>query len=140
MRCRQLISRWAYEHGKEGNVIEKVVRDGKTYFKINDFDALRTLFAELLKEVQRIKSEGDYAAGKLLVENYGVKIDYDLHKEVKERYAGLNLAPYSGFINPVYNTIEKNGEIVDVRISYPDNYSEQMLYYSENYSFLPTYN
>ena len=140
MRNRQLISKWAYEHGNKQNVIEKVVKNGKTYFKINDFKALRHLFGELLKEVQRIKSEGDYEAGKLLVENYGVKIDYDLHKEVKERYAKLNLAPYSGFINPVYKDIEKNGDIVDVQISYPDNYAEQMLYYSDNYSFLPTYN
>ena len=140
MRCRQLISKWAYEHGKEKNTIEKIVKNGKTYFKINDFEALRHLFGELLKEVQRIKSQGDYEAGKLLVENYGVKIDYDLHKEVKERYAKLNLAPYSGFINPAYEAIEKNGEIVDVQISYPDNYTEQMLYYSDNYSFLPTYN
>ncbi len=140
MRCRQLISKWAYEHGKEKKVIEKMVNNGKTYFKINDFGALRDLFAELLKEVQRIKSEGDYDAGKRLVENYGVKIDYDLHKEVKERYAKLNLAPYSGFMNPVYEAIEKNGEIADVKISYPDNYTGQMLNYSEDYSFLPAYN
>ena len=140
MRNRQLISKWAYEHGKKENVIEKIVKNGKTYFKINDFEALRHLFGELLKEVQRIKSEGDYEAGKSLVENYGVKIDYALHKEVRERYAKLNLAPYSGFINPVYKAIEKNGGIVDIQISYPDNYAEQMLYYSENYSFLPSYN
>jgi len=140
MRNRQLISKWVYEHGKKDNVIEKIVKNGKTYFKINDFDALRNLFGELLKEVQRIKSEGDYEAGKSLVENYGVKVDYALHKEVKERYARLNLAPYSGFVNPVYRPIEKNGEIADVQISYPDNYTGQMLYYSDYYSFLPSFN
>ncbi len=140
MRCRQLISKWAYEQGKNENVIEKIAKNGRTYFKINDFEALRSLFGELLKEIQRIKSEGDYEAGKLLVENYGVKIDYDLHKEIKERYARLNLAPYGGFINPVYKAVEENGGIADVQISYPDDYAEQMLYYSENYSFLPDYN
>ena len=140
MRCRQLISRWSYEHGKEDNVIEKLVREGKTYYKINDFEALRSLFGELLKEVQRIKSEGDYEAGKELIENYAIKVDLDLHKEMKERYAKLNLAPYSGFINPVLIPIEQNGEIVNVKVEYVDDYAGQMLQYSKEYGVLPVLN
>lgn len=140
MRNRQLISNWSYEKGKAEKVIEKVTKDGKTYFIINDYDKLRLLFGELLKEVQRIKSEGDYEAGKSLVENYGVKVDPVLHKEVKERYAKLNLAPYSGFINPELVPVEKNGEIVDIRVDYPDDFTRQMMIYSKESSFLPTYN
>ena len=140
MRNRQLIAKWCYEKGKAGNVIEKKTKDGKTYFVINDFSKLRTLFGDLLKEVQRIKSEGDYEAGKALVEDYGVKVDPTLHKEVLERYAKLNLAPYAGFINPEYTLIEKNGEIVDVKIDYPTDFAGQMLKYAKQYSFLPTNN
>ncbi|MDP4227362.1 MAG: dihydrofolate reductase [Bacteroidota bacterium] len=140
MRNRQLIAKWCYEKGKDGNVIEFFTNDGKTYVRINDFDKLRTLFGELLKEVQRIKSEGDYEAGKNLVENYGVQVDEKLHQEVSARYEKLNLAPYGGFINPVFTPLMKNGEITDVKVSYPDNYVQQMLDYSKHYSFLPTYN
>ncbi len=140
MRDRQLIATWCYEQGKADNVIEKKEKGGKTYFVINDFGKLRTLFGELLKEVQRIKSEGDYEAGKALVERYGVMVDSALHKEVLERYQKLNLAPYSGFINPEFVPVEKNGEIIDVKIIYPTDYTGQMLKYSKQYSFLPTYN
>lgn len=140
MRNRQLISRWCMEKGKDSNVIERVSGEGKTYFRINDFEKLRELFGELLREVQRIKSEGDYQAGKELVEKYGVKVDRELHAEVLERYKKLNLAPYSGFINPELVAIEKKGKIVDVLIKYPDNYPEQMMYYSKNFSFLPDNN
>lgn len=140
MRNRQLISKWCLEKGAKDKVIEKVTRDGKTYFRINDYDKLRTLFGELLKEVQRIKSEGDYEAGKALVENYAVKVDPELHKEVKERYAKLNLAPYSGFINPEFVVEEKDGEISDVKITYPSDFTGQMMKYSKENSFLPTYN
>lgn len=140
MRNRQLIAKWCYEKGQKDNVIEKVTKDGKTYFRINDYTKLRALFGELLKEVQRIKSEGDYAAGKELVEKYGVKVDAELHKEVKERYAKLNLAPYSGFINPELIPEEKDGKIVNVKITYPKDFTQQMMKYSREYSFLPTFN
>jgi dipeptidyl-peptidase-3 len=138
MRNRAWISRWVYEKGKANNVIEKIERDGKTYYNINDFEALHQLFGELLREVQRIKSEGDYEAAKNLVENYGVKIDQELHKEVLERNAQFKAAPYSGFINPVL-VPEKNdeGEITAIKVTYPEDFAEQMLMYSENYSFLP---
>ncbi len=140
MRNRQLISRWCMEKGKDDNVIERISKNGKTYFKINDFQKLRSLFGELLKEVQRIKSEGDYEAGKNLVETYGVEVDRKLHKEVLDRYKKLNLSPYSGFLNPEFIAIKNNDTIIDVKINYPDNYSEQMMKYSREYSFLPTYN
>jgi dipeptidyl-peptidase-3 len=140
MRNRQLIAKWCFEKGKADNVIEKKEKNGKTFFVINDFAKLRNLFGQLLKEVQRIKSEGDYEGGKKLVEDYGVKVDPTLHKEVLERYAKLNLAPYAGFINPEYTLIEKNGEIIDVKIDYPMDFAGQMLKYSKQYSFLPTYN
>jgi len=136
MRNRQLISKWCYEKGKDENVIEMVVRDGKTYYKINDYEKLRELFGELLAEVQRIKSEGDYEAGKKLVETYGVIVDPVLHKEVKERFKKLNIAPYGGFINPVLLPVVENGKIVDIQIEYPDDYTNQMLNYSGKYSFL----
>jgi dipeptidyl-peptidase-3 len=116
------------------------VKDGKTYFVINDYNKLRSLFGELLKEVQRIKSEGDYEAGKKLVEDYAVKVDPILHKEVLERYKKLNIAPYSGFVNPVLKAIEKDGKIIDVKVEYPDNYNQQMLDYSKNYGLLPVIN
>jgi dipeptidyl-peptidase-3 len=140
MRNRQLIAEWCYEKGRKDNVIEKIVRDGKTYYRINDFEKLRTLFGELLAEVQRIKSEGDYEAGKELVEEYGVQVDPELHKEVRERYAKLNIAPYSGFVNPEYEVVEKSGKIVDIKIHYVDDFSAQMLKYDKEYSFLPLYN
>ncbi|MCS7027621.1 MAG: dipeptidyl peptidase 3 [Bacteroidia bacterium] len=140
MRNRQLVASWVYEKGKKDNVIEKVKKDGKTYFVIRDYQKLRKLFGELLREIQRIKSEGDYEAAKKLVETYGVKVDKELHKEVLERYKKLNLAPYRGFINPVLIPVEKDGKIVDVQIKYPANFDEQMLYYAKHYSFLPTYN
>ncbi|MCS7076707.1 MAG: dipeptidyl peptidase 3 [Bacteroidia bacterium] len=140
MRNRQLVASWVYEKGKKENVIEKVQKEGKTYFVIRDYQKLRKLFGDLLREIQRIKSEGDYEAGKKLVETYGVKVDKALHKEVLERYRKLNLAPYRGFINPVLIPIEKEGKIVDVQVKYPQNFDEQMLYYAKNYSFLPTYN
>jgi dipeptidyl-peptidase-3 len=140
MRNRQLISRWCYEHGKEDKVIEKIVKDGKTFYHINDFDALRNLLAQLLAEVQRIKSEGDYKAGRELVESYAVQVDPDLHAEVLERFEKLDIAPYSGFVNPTYEVIEKEGKITDIKVHYDDGYAEQMMYYSEHYSFLPNVN
>lgn len=140
MRNRQLISSWCFEKGKKDNVIEKKTKDGKTYIVINDFGKLRSLFGELLKEVQRIKSEGDYEAGKKLVETYAIKVDPDLHKEVKERYAQLNIAPYSGFINPVFKPIMQGDKITDVIIEYPDDFLRQALDYSKEYSFLPDIN
>jgi dipeptidyl-peptidase-3 len=138
MRNRQLIAKWVYEKGN--GVIEKITKQAKTYFVVNDYNRLRDLFGELLAEVQRIKSEGDFEAGKSLVETYAVKVDIDLHKEVKERFQKLNLAPYAGFINPEYHPIIKNGEMVDVEISYPMDFTEQMLNYSEKYSYLPHIN
>ncbi len=140
MRNRQLVAKWVYKHGAAEKVIERKVRDGKTYFVINDYQKLRDLFGQLLREIQRIKSEGDYAAGKALVEDYGVQVDRKLHREVLERYAKLNIAPYSGFINPRLVPVKEGDEIVDVKIEYPDNFVEQMLEYGRDYSFLPTYN
>ena len=138
MRNRQLIARWAYEHGKADNVIELVKRDGKTFVKINDYEKLRGLFGELLAEVQRIKSEGDYEAGRQLVEQYAVQVDQELHREVLDRYAALNLAPYKGFINPVYTAVtDADGNITDVTISYDESYDAQMLRYSNEYATLP---
>jgi dipeptidyl-peptidase-3 len=141
MRNRALIARWAYEHGKADKVVELVKRDGKTYVKINDYPRLRALFAELLAEIQRIKSTGDFEAARNLVETYGVKIDPELHKEILDRYARLNLAPYKGFINPVYR-VEKdaNGEITDIKIDYTEAYDHQMLRYSTDYATLPYVN
>jgi len=140
MRNRQLISRWCYENGKGENVIEEIKRDGKTYYKINDYDKLNTLIGELLAEVQRIKSEGDYEAGKALVETYAVKVDHELHAEVLERYKKLNLAPYGGFINPLLMPVYDGESITDVIVEYPDDYTEQMMKYAKDYSYLPTYN
>ncbi len=137
MRSRALISWWAYELGKKENVIELENIDGKTFVKINDYDKLRTILGEMLAEIQRIKSEGDYAAGAKLIEDYAVRVDQKLHKEVLDRYSKLGIAPYSGFVNPVYELVEnENGEIVDVSISYPANYVQQHLLYSNEYSFL----
>jgi len=136
MRCRALISYWVYEKGKTENVISKEVKDGKTYFVINDYQKLRRLIGELLKEVQRITSEGDYEAAGNLVETYGVQVDPVLHRELLERYSKLNIAPYSGFINPVLTPVTENGKIVDVKITYPTDYVKQMLHYGKDYSFL----
>ena len=141
MRNRQLIAKWCLENGAEDNVISIEKINGKSYVKINDYDKLRELFGKLLSEVQRIKSEGDYEAGKALVEKYAVKVDIELHKEVLERYKKLNLAPYKGFVNPKFTLVEdENGNITDVAVTYNENYDEQMLRYSKDYSALDTYN
>ena len=141
MRNRQLIARWTYEHGQRDKVVEIVRREGKSYVVINDYRRLRELFAQLLAEIQRIKSEGDFQAAKQLVENYGVKIDPRLHEEILERYKKLNLAPYKGFVNPVMR-LKKNtqGEVTDVTLDYTEGYAAQMLRYSRDYSYLNSYN
>ena len=136
MQNRKLIAEWCYEQGKADNVIEKKVRDGKTYFVVNDYEALRGLFGKLLAEIQRIKSEGDYKAGKALVETYAVNIDPALHKEVKERYDALGLKPYGGFVNPEIVPVTKGGKVVDYRVEYPDDYLGQMLEYGRKYATL----
>lgn len=140
MRSRQLIAAWCYENGKSSNIIAKEVRDGKTYIVINDYVGLRNLFGQLLAEIQRIKSEGDYDAGKNLIEQYAVKVDPTLHKEVLDRFSKLNIAPYGGFINPVFVPESSDGKITDIKVTYPDDYTKQMMDYSKNHSFLPTYN
>ena len=141
MRNRALISWWAYENGKTDNVIELVKKDGKTFVKINDFQKLRALFGKLLAEIQRVKSEGDFEGAKALVEKYAVKINPEIHKEIKERYSKLNISPYKGFINPVYTAVkDAKGNITDVKISYGEGYAEQMLRYSKDYSTLPYIN
>ena len=134
MQNRKLIAQWCYEKGQKDNVIEKKTRDGKTYFVINDYPALRNLFAELLAEIQRIKSEGDYEAGKNLVETYAVNIDPQLHKEVLERYAKLNLKPYGGFVNPDIVPVVKDGKVVDYTLEYTDSFLAQQLKYGRDYS------
>ena len=141
MRNRQLIAKWAYEKGKADNVVELKKRDGKTFVVVNDYAKLRELFGTLLAEVQRIKSEGDFAAGKKMVEEYAVKVDKELHAEVLERYAKLNLAPYKGFVNPVMKEVKNDkGEVTDIVLDYTEGYIEQMQRYSRDYSFLPSYN
>jgi dipeptidyl-peptidase-3 len=140
MRNRQLICNWVYEKGLPDSVIQMKVKNGKTYFVINNYDKLRVLFGQLLAEVQRITSEGDYEAGKKLVETYGVKVNTALHKEVKERYAKLNLSPYGGFLNPILEPVMKDGKIVDIKIEYQDDFLKQNLYYGKKYSFLPVKN
>lgn len=140
MRNRQMIAEWAYEKGKPDNVIEKIDKDGETYFAITDYQKLRGLFGQLLREVQRIKSEGDYEAARNLVETYGVKVDQDLLREVLERYSRLNIAPYSGFINPRLVPVMAGDKITDVKVEYPTDFSEQMLEYAQKYSFLPAFN
>ncbi len=138
MRNRKLIAEWVYEHGKDANVIELVERDGKTYVQINDYDALRGLFGELLAEIQRIRSTGDYAAAKAIVEQYAVKVDPKMHQQVLDRYAKLDIAPYKGFVNPVYTAVrDENGNITDVTVSYDESYTDQMLRYSRDYNGLP---
>ncbi len=136
MQNRKLIAEWCYEKGAADNVIEKKVRDGKTYFVVNDYDKLRDLFGQLLAEIQRIKSEGDYEAGKALVETYAVNIDPELHKEVKARYEALNLKPYGGFINPDIVPVEKDGRIIDYQVIYNDDYLQQQLDYGRKYGIL----
>lgn len=137
MRNRQMIAMWAFEKGQADNVIERKEKDGKSYFVVNDYDKLRDLFGQLLREVQRVKSEGDYEAGKNLIENYGVQVDQELHAQVLERAETLKSAPYGGFINPVLVPVtDDSGNITDVKVEYPADFTEQMLYYSENYSNL----
>jgi len=138
MRDRALIAHWVYEKGKGNRIIEKVFVDKKTFFVVRNYQGLRDLFGQLLKEIQRITSEGDYNAAKALVETYGVQVDPELHKEVLERYKKLKIAPYSGFINPVFEPVMKGDTITDVKITYPEDFTEQMMYYSKNYSFLPS--
>jgi len=141
MRNRQLIAKWVYEKGKASNVVEYKVRDGKTFIAINDYEELRSLFGELLAEIQRIKSEGDYNAAKAIVETYAVKVDPILHEEVLVRYKSLNMKPYRGFVNPVFSLVKNlDNQITDVLISYDEGYTEQMLRYSKEFSSLPTYN
>jgi dipeptidyl-peptidase-3 len=131
MRNRQLIAAWVYEKGKAARVVELKKKDGKTFVVVNDYEKLRVLFGDLLREIQRIKSTGDLEAAKLLVETYAVKVNQEIHKEVLERYARLNIAPYRGFVNPVYTPVKNNkGEITDVTVSYDENYVEQNLRYS----------
>jgi dipeptidyl-peptidase-3 len=137
MRNRQLNAMWAYEKGKKDNVVELVKKDGKTYVKINDYNKLRELFGQLLREIQRIKSQGDYEAGKNLIETYGVKVDPALHKEVLERYKKLNIKPYKGFIQPKLVPVMDGDKIADVKIEYPTNFFDQMIEYGKDYSFLP---
>ena len=135
MRNRKLIAEWAYEMGKQDNVVELVEIAGETFIKINDYDKLREIFGKQLAEIQRIKSEGDYEAGRALVEKYAVKVDPQLHKEVLDRYASLSIAPYRGFVNPTYTLVKNdNGEITDVKITYGEGYIDQMLRYSRDYS------
>ena len=141
MRNRQLIAKWAYEKGASEKVVELVKKEEKTYVKINDYKKLRDLFGTLLAEIQRIKSEGDYEAARQLVEKYAVKVDPQLHAEVLLRYEKLHLAPYKGFINPVYEAVtDEKGRIIDVKVSYQEGYAEQMLRYSREYSNLPYLN
>lgn len=141
MRNRQLIAKWAYEKGASEKVVELVKKEEKTYVKINDYKKLRDLFGTLLAEIQRIKSEGDYEAARQLVEKYAVKVDPQLHAEVLSRYEKLHLAPYKGFINPVYEAVtDEKGRIIDVKVSYQEGYAEQMLRYSREYSNLPYLN
>jgi dipeptidyl-peptidase-3 len=141
MRCRSAISHWVYEKGKAGNVVVYLKREGKTIVRINDYQKLRHLFGELLKEIQRIKSEGDFEAGKRLIEDYGVRIDPVIHTEILARYARLNLAPYTGFVNPVLKPVyDSSGGIIDVKVEYTDDYLGQMILYGKHFSFLPVNN
>lgn len=140
MRNRALNAHWVYEHGKKDNVVEFVKKGGKTYVRVNDYDKLRKLFGDLLREIQRIKSEGDYAAGKALVENYGVKVDAKLHKEVLERYAKLGIKPYRGFIQPKLVAVMDGDKIKDVKVEYPTSFYQQMMEYAKDYSYLPVKN
>jgi len=140
MRNRQLVAAWVYEKGKKDNVIEKITQENKTYFVVKDYNKLRSLFGDLLREIQRIKSKGDYKAGRDLVENYGVKVDPALHKEVLARYEKLNIAPYAGFIQPRLVPEMEGDKIIDVKIEYPSDFTQQMLYFGKNYALLPVVN
>ena len=141
MRNRQWVSAWAFEKGQKDNVIEKVTRDGKTYFNINDYDKLHNLFGQLLRETQRIKSEGDFEAVQALVEGYGVKVDQEIHAEVLERNKQFKSAPYGGFVNPVLEPVtDENGAIRAINVNYAKDFASQMLYYVEHYNFLPNVN
>ena len=140
MRNRALVSRWAFEKGKKDNVIEFVKKSNNTYVRVNDYQKLRVLFGELLRELQRIKSEGDYTAAKNLVEGYGVKVDPVLHKEILERYAKLNIKPYQGFIQPRLIPVMEGDNVTDVKIEYPESFFQQMMEYGKKYSFLPVMN
>jgi dipeptidyl-peptidase-3 len=141
MRCRSAISHWVYEKGKAENTVEFVTREGETFVKVNDYKKVQKLFGELLKEIQRIKSEGDFEAGKKLIEEFGVKIDPALHSEILGRYAKLNLAPYTGFVNPTLLPVyDADNKIIDITVSYTDDYLGQMMEYGKNYSFLPVKN
>jgi len=141
MRNRQMVANWAYQKGKKDNVIEKVKKDGKTYFNINDYEKLHALFADLLREMQRIKSQGDYEAGKAMIEDYGVIVDKDIHAEVLARSEKLNIPPYGGFINPrLVPVTDKDGNMTDIKVEYPDDFTQQMMEYADKYSFLPDYN
>ncbi|MGL4518869.1 MAG: dipeptidyl-peptidase 3 family protein [Phocaeicola sp.] len=138
MRNRQLIAQWVFQKGAADKVVEMVQQEGKTFVRVNNYERLRELFGELLTEIQRIKSEGDYTAARNLVEDYAVKIDPVLHKEVLDRYATLNLAPYKGFVNPVYQALyDAEGKLIDVKVTYTEGYAEQMLRYSQEYATLP---
>ncbi|MCF8238874.1 MAG: hypothetical protein K9I85_12000 [Saprospiraceae bacterium] len=137
MRNRQLIAAWVFEKGQPENVIEKVTRDGKTFFNINDYDKLRVLFGKLLREIQRIKSEGDFKAGKALVETYGVKVDQALHQEVLDRVKPFHIPPYNGFIQPEFvPELDPDGQIIDIKVTQPKDFIQQMLDYGKKYSFL----
>jgi len=137
MRNRQIVASWAFEKGQKDNVIERVERDGKTYFEIHDYVKLKEIFGDLLREIQRIKSEGDYEGGKALVENYGVKVDKELHAQVLQRSEALNIPPYSGFVNPILTAVkDKEGNIIEIKITQPKTFAEQMLSYSKQYGYL----
>ena len=140
MRNRQLIARWTYEHGNKDNVVEFVKKNDKTYVRVNDYAKLRELFGQLLHEIQRVKSEGDFKAGKALVENYGVKVDATLHNEVLTRYAKLNIKPYKGFIQPKLVPVMNGSDITDVKVEYPASFYQQMMEYGKNYGYLPVVN
>jgi dipeptidyl-peptidase-3 len=137
MRNRQIVAAWAFEQGEADNVIERVEKEGKSYYEIHNYEKLRVIFGDLLKEIQRIKSEGDYEAGKNLVENYGVKVDTELHQQVLDRAAALNIAPYNGFVNPILTPVmDADGNITEIKITQAANFTEQMLEYAKTYGFL----
>ena len=141
MRNRAIIARWVFEKASPSKAVEMKKRDGKTFVVINDYQKVRELFGELLAEIQRIRSTGDLMAAQKIVETYGVKVDPTLHQEILKRYKALNLAPYKGFVNPVYTAIyDKDGKFSDVKVSYTEGYAEQHLRYSKQYKTLPTYN
>jgi dipeptidyl-peptidase III len=140
MRNRQMVAAWAYEKGKAENVIEKKVENNKTYFVVNNYEKLRVIFGELLKEIQRLKSQGDFKAGQNLIEGYGVKVDPKLHQEILARYANLKMAPYQGFIQPKLTPVMDGDKVIDVKIEYPKDFVNQMMEFGKKYSLLPTYN